>query len=139
MSLDVYLTEPRQEPARVETAAAILRANGFEDFAQELEARHEHGPRELYSANITHNLNLMADAAGIYKHLWRPDEIGITKASQLIEPLREGLAKLQANREHYEQFNASNGWGLYEHFVPFVSAYMSACEDHPNADVGVSR
>ena len=27
---------------------------------------------ELYSANITHNLTGMADAAGIYMHLWRP-------------------------------------------------------------------
>ncbi len=27
---------------------------------------------ELYDSNITHNLCAMAEAAGIYKHLWRP-------------------------------------------------------------------
>ncbi|MBK8772221.1 MAG: hypothetical protein IPM06_17610 [Rhizobiales bacterium] len=48
----------------------------------------------IYASKITHNLNKMASAAGIYKHLWRPEEIGITKAAQLIEPLREGLALL---------------------------------------------
>ena len=37
-------------------------------------------PEGAYSANITHNLGKMAEEAGIYKHLWRPEEIGITKA-----------------------------------------------------------
>lgn len=49
---------------------------------------------EVYDANITHNLNTMAEEAGIYKHLWRPEELGITKAKDLIEPLAEGLAKM---------------------------------------------
>lgn len=96
-------------------------------------------PTDVYWANITHNLNKMADAAGIYKHLWRPDEIGITKAAQLIEPLREGLALLKSDPEKFEQYNSSNGWGLYEHFVPFVEKYLAACEEHPDADVKVSR
>lgn len=55
--------------------------------------------RVVYSANITHNLGKMADEASIYYALWRPDEIGITKAGQLIIPLREGLLLLK--------------WGLY--------------------------
>src|SRR5688572_29936062 len=45
----------------------------------------------VYSANITHNLNAMAENAGIYMHLWRPDQIGIMTASQLIAPLTAGL------------------------------------------------
>src|SRR6185437_6923036 len=51
---------------------------------------------ERYSANITHNLGKMADVAEVYKPLWRPDEVGITHARQLIEPLTEGLRRLQA-------------------------------------------
>ena len=94
---------------------------------------------EVYWANITHNLNKMADEAGIYKHLWRPDEVDITKASQLIEPLQAGLEKLKANPEHFEKFNSPNGWGMYEHFVPFVEKYLQACEEYPKADVRVSR
>ena len=96
-------------------------------------------PVEVFSANITHNLNKMADAAGIYKHLWRPEEIGITKAGQLIEPLRRGLADLKARPEHYERFNPGNGWGSYAALVKFVEEYVAACEQHPDADVEVWR
>ena len=96
-------------------------------------------PTQVYDANITHNLGKMAAAAGIYEALWRPEEIGVTKAEQLIPLLREGLEKLKAAPAHYEQFNAANGWGLYEHFVPFVENYLSACIEHPDAEVSVSR
>lgn len=94
---------------------------------------------EIYSANITHNLNKMADEAGIYECLWRPDEHGITKASQIIEPLTRGLARLATEKAHFEQFNAANGWGLWEHFVPWCADYLQACRDNPDADVRVSR
>lgn len=96
-------------------------------------------PVTVYDANITHNLNKMAEAAGIYKHLWRPDEIGVTKACELIEPLTAGLAKLKADPAHFEQFNAPNGWGMYRHFVQFVEEYLAACVENPDADVRVSR
>lgn len=114
MSLDVYLTAP-----------ACSHCGRGEDT--------------VYSANITHNLNRMAGEAGIYEHLWRPDEIGVSKASQLIEPLRDGLALLKSEAPRFEAFNAPNGWGLYEHFVPFVERYLAACEANPEATVQVSR
>jgi hypothetical protein len=96
-------------------------------------------PTEIYSANITHNLGRMAEAAGIYKHLWRPEEIGITTAKQLIEPLTEGLALLRADPPRFEAFNAPNGWGLYEHFVPFVANYLAACQENPEAIINADR
>lgn len=92
-----------------------------------------------YDANITHNLVEMADAAGIYKALWRPEEIGITKASQLIEPLEKGLALLLADPDKYKQFDSPNGWGLYVNFVPFVQRYLNACKEYPHAIIRVSR
>lgn len=95
-------------------------------------------PTEIYSANITHNLGRMADAAGIYKHLWRPEEIGITTASQLIEPLKAALVKLRADPDHFRQFDAPNGWGRYQHFVPFVADYLAACQANSDATVEVS-
>lgn len=95
--------------------------------------------REIYEANITHNLNTMAEEAGIYRHLWRPDEIGITTASELIEPLRAGLHSLVERPSYFEQFNSPNGWGLYVHFVPFVARYLEACVENPSALVRVSR
>jgi len=96
-------------------------------------------PTEVYCGNITHNLGKMAEEAGIYKHLWRPEEIGISVASQLIEPLRAGLLLLRCCPQMFKKFNAPNGWGLYEHFVPFVEEYLAACEANPDATVRVSR
>lgn len=94
---------------------------------------------ELYDANITHNLGKMAEAAGIYKHLWRPEELNIMKAGQLIEPLEKGLALLKEKPEDFKQYNAPNGWGMYEHFVPFVEKYLNACKENPDASISVSR
>lgn len=96
-------------------------------------------PCEIYSDNITHNLGPMAKEAGIYMHLWRPDEIELTKASELIEPLRTGLALLKSDPVRFGQLDSPNGWGLYVHFVPFVENYLRACEENPDADIEVSR
>lgn len=93
----------------------------------------------VFERNITHNLNRMADAAALYHVLWRPDENNITHAHQCIKPLSEGLLELVTNKDKYEQYNSPNGWGMYEHFVPFVSAVLSACCAHPEAEVYVSR
>lgn len=93
----------------------------------------------LYSANITHNLNRMANAAGIYEALWRPEEIGVTHAIQLIPLLREGVARLVKNPKEFEQYNPENGWGTYSGLVSFVKEYLAACEEYPDATVYVSR
>lgn len=94
---------------------------------------------ELYWANITHNLNRMAKEAGIYDCLWRPEENGFAKAEQLIEPLRKGLQTMKDDPERFKAFDAPNGWGLYEHFVPWIEKYLEACEKHPKANVRVGR
>jgi len=96
-------------------------------------------PCEVYSANITHNLGKMAGEAGIYKHLWRPEEIGISTAGQLIDPLAAGLALMKSDPARFEAHNAPNGWGKYEHFVPFVEGYLEACRENPTATIEVCR
>lgn len=95
-------------------------------------------PCEVYWRNITHNLTEMAEEAGIYKHLWHPDEIGLTTAAQLIEPLTAGLALLKSDPARFKAFNSPNGWGTYEHFVPFVEACLNACKEFPDATVRTS-
>lgn len=94
---------------------------------------------QVYRRNITHNLNKMADAAGIYMHLWRPEEINITKASELIEPLSKGLCLLVCNKAHFEKFNPSNGWGTWESLVDFVTDYLAACKEHPSSTIRICR
>lgn len=141
MSLDVYLEIERDEPTDAERAYNLLLANGFDDFASDFWSRHsdEIGKIRFYWANITHNLNKMADAAGIYEPLWRPEEIGITVAAQLIEPLKEGLERLTAKPHEYKLLNPSNGWGDYGGLVSFIANYLDACIKCPHATVRASR
>ena len=94
---------------------------------------------EIYESNITHNLGLMAKKAGIYKYLWRPEEIGIFKASQLIEPLSAGLDLLLSDPDRFKKYDPSNGWGDYDGLVDFVRNYLAACEENQDAKVNVSR
>ena len=98
----------------------------------------KHG-EEVYWANITHNLNAMAAEAGIYKELWRPDEIGATFAGDIVEAVEVGLKKMVDDPAKYESHNSKNGWGVYEHFVPFVAKYLQACRENPDAEIHVSR
>jgi len=81
----------------------------------------------------------MAEAVGIYKHLWRPEEIGIKVAGELIEPLRDGLKKLKEDPQKYKEYDSPNGWGTYKYFVPFVEDYLNACVEYPDALIEVSR
>jgi len=94
---------------------------------------------DLYWGNITHNLGKMAGKAGIYKALWRPEEIDATKASDIIPLLEKGLADLKARPEYFKKFDSPNGWGLYIHFVPFVEEVLNACKQYPEAKIDVSR
>jgi hypothetical protein len=93
----------------------------------------------VYDANITHNLGKMAAEAGIYQALWRPEEQGWSVASQLIPTVELGLSKLKSDPEYFKKFDAFNGWGLYEHFVPFVEKYLDALKKYPSATITVSR
>ena len=92
-----------------------------------------------YSANITHNLGEMAQAAGIYYQVWRPEEVGIKTAAQMIEPLTVGIALLKSDAERFKRLDPSNGWGTYADFVPWLERYLAACIENPNAEVSVYR
>ena len=94
---------------------------------------------EIYTANITHNLNTMAAAAGLYEALWRPDENNWMKAGDLIEILEAGLAKLKEDPEKFAKYAPDNGWGTYDGLVEFTEKYLAACKANPEARVEVSR
>ena len=147
MSLDVYLeygdrraeidgTIPIREDGQVKN---ITRKEWDERYPGiEPISYYEYSP-SVYHANITHNLGKMASAAGIYKHLWRPDELGVENAGQLIEPLRVGLAALEGDPERFREFNPSNGWGNYDGLIRFVRNYLAACIQYQDATIYVSR
>jgi len=94
---------------------------------------------ELFSANITHNLNAMAEAVGIYKPVWRPDENGIRHASDLIDILETGIAKMKADPAKFKEMDPENGWGSYDNFLPWLESYLEACKKYPKAVIGACR
>lgn len=97
------------------------------------------GREELYEANITHNLNTMAERAGIYDCIWRPEENDFTKAKDLIMPLTEGLERLKSSPDIFTAMEPENKWGTYKYFVPWVERYLEACKEYPDAKIWVSR
>lgn len=113
----------------------------------------------VYDANITHNLCVMASEAGIYEALWRPhrlkegynipekdyeaeykfEETNPTYAYELISIVEKGLEELKSKPEHYKTFDSPNGWGTYEHFVPFVEKYLEALKENSECRVSICR
>lgn len=140
MSLDVWLRRSISE-TEFQRARKLLEEHGMNSAAFIIEMAHDddYENAEVYSANITHNLNQMAREAGIYGVLWRPDEHGYKKGADIVPALENGLSLLKSDRPRFEKFNAPNGWGMYEHFVPFVEKYLDACRANPEAEIHVSR
>ncbi|WP_331326524.1 hypothetical protein [Methylobacterium fujisawaense] len=146
MSLDVYLEgAPTVGPG---TGIFIREAGSTRELTREEWDQRFPGREPViaparsdkcYSANITHNLGDMAAEAEIYEPLWRPEEVGITKASELIEPLTAGLLRLCTDPIRYRRLNPENGWGTYEGLVQFVAGYLQACREYPGATVRVWR
>jgi hypothetical protein len=149
MSLDVYLkTGPKRSKAgsgifvrEGGETKEISRKEWDEKFPgrEPLVCRTDEETDEVYSRNITHNMNRMAEEAGLYEPLWCPERLKITKAAQLIEPLKKGLALLKSDPVRFKKFNPKNGWGNYESLVDFVECYLDACVKYPEAEVEASR
>lgn len=148
MSLDVYLERPGVAEARDQI---LIREDGrLKEITRE-EWDRRHPGREpvifhddgldgyIFSRNITHNLTRMANEAGIYEHLWRPEEVGATVGADLIEPLCGGLALLKSDPERFRKLNPSNGWGDYKGLVEFVEEYLEACKKYPEATIRTHR
>jgi hypothetical protein len=152
MSLDVYLTV-KDARIPVNPERIFIREDGEtrEITLAEWNDRSDRIPvtvrsegdttDEVFSANITHNLGKMADEAGLYLPLWRPEEMDppAKLARDLVEPLRAGLAVLEGDPDHFRTFNPENGWGDYEGLVRFTRKYLTACEEWPDAEVYASR
>lgn len=113
----------------------------------------------VYSDNITHNLNVMADISGLYEALWRPhrlrkeynipekdneaewafEDANPIKAEEIIGTLEEGLKKLKDDPEYFKEFNPENGWGDYYQLLKTTEKYLEACREYPKALIEVSR
>lgn len=138
MSLDIYFFKNGFDiqKSRADIDATYTKLQAVKEELEQLEDDFEEA--RLSSLNITHNLNNMAKAAGLYEVLWRPEEIGISTASQIIAPLEKGISELVANPDKYRAFNPSNGYGSYEDFVRFCRSVLDNCRKHPDAVIEAS-
>ena len=113
MSLDVYLSvdEPMTQPKRsgifireFGQMRELSRAEWKRLYPESQPATYVETPDEsniIFTRNITHNLTEMARKADLYEPLWRPDNLDIDKAEQLIAPLSEGLRRLKSDPTLY--------------------------------------
>jgi hypothetical protein len=93
----------------------------------------------LFDANITHNLGKMADKAGIYYAMWRPEEIGVTRPLQLVHILKKGIRELRKYPTYFHDFETANGWGKYEHLLELAVDYFKACVQYPFEVLEISK
>jgi len=93
---------------------------------------------EAHWQNITHNLGPMAAEAGIYDCLWHGPANGFKTAGSLIEPLTKGLGEMIKDPARFKAFDASNKWGTYDQFVPWLSELLKACTEYPDCEISVS-
>lgn len=92
-----------------------------------------------FAWNFTHNAADMAFAAGFYHELWRPEEVNIEFAHQLIGPLERGIKDMEEKPEAYRSLQASNGWGTYDQFLDAVRNLLRALKQCPGARIKASR
>lgn len=90
---------------------------------------------EVFSANITHNLGNMASAAGVYEALWMPEKHGFKIAKDIIPALEKGIAKMKKYPAKFKSYDAPNGWGTYDNFLPWLEKVLEACRNNPNAKI----
>lgn len=102
-------------------------------------------PVTVFEENITHNLGKMAmvvhlsNGKTLYDVMWRPDEHGYTRASEIAPLLSEAVTILLSDRDRLMELNPSNGWGHYGDLVQFVRAYLKSCTENPDGIIGVCR
>lgn len=97
------------------------------------------GDECVWSRNITHNLNVIADKVGVYDHIWRADEVGIKYAKDNIQNLRVAMSRFYLEYDELLRLNPSNGWGTLDGLIEFTKAYLEACIEYPDAEIKTDR
>jgi len=50
-----------------------------------------------------------------------------------------GITQLKSDPKRFKEFDAKNGWGTYDDFLPWLQKYLEACEAYPDAEIRASR
>lgn len=160
MSLSIHLYIPRNLPNIPEECTAVVepvvyfREDGerkslsIQEYAAKFPNRNfvasfpDTGTAEeesVFERNITHNLGMMANEAGLYEAMWNPAEIHAMYAKDVIEPLETGIKRLESDPDYYMQWNPKNGWGNYDGLLSFAKSYLKACKEYPEATIWISK
>lgn len=91
---------------------------------------------ELFTANYTHNVTPMWNAAGVFDVLygrgeWDNDKLVL--AGALIRILEEGSIQMLNYPGRFRAMNPPNGWGDYDGALSFLERLLAACRAHPKA------
>lgn len=90
--------------------------------------------RRVFDGNITHNLTELWRELHVHDELY---ECAGKTAKDIVEPVRAAFERLIEDLEGYRKFDAPNGWGKAVHAVAFLYRLMRACEQYPDASIGV--
>lgn len=81
------------------------------------------GNTRVFDATLEEHYRPAVASAGVERHIYEPEELGIEAASELISSL-----------EHAAEYTFPNAPNLHVWF----GKYLKACRDNPNATVSVT-
>lgn len=96
---------------------------------------HEVDTDEVFSRNMTNNVMSMAREAGIVDCIWMDNK---TPAKDILPIIEAGLSDMISNPDKYAKFNASNGWGTYDQFIPWLKDYVYHLREYPDSIASAS-
>lgn len=105
---------------------------------QEIDFGGPDGPEKqtVLDKNITHNLNRMWHHIGVYDALYMS---GGDLAEKHYPALAVGLDRMLERPNECRTFDAPNGWGTYEHALPWLREVAEAFRKYPKATIRVSK
>lgn len=139
MSIDIILRASFPDKEYGEKLEEIIH-NLKEKLRNLEELREDIAPKIYCERNITSHWIKMAEEAEIYPYLCDPETLGLTRAQEIIKPLKRGLALMKANPKRFKKCNSEDSAGpYYNGIIAWLSEYIEACEEHPDALVEVLR
>lgn len=142
MSLDLYINS--KIPIKKTGTGIYVRDNGETKEITSIEEYIKYFPNapienfhsneyetcEVWSGNITHNLNIMAKHVIVQHHtlyelLWHPEDV--LKDNTLYEYIHllcMGYFDLTSHPSEYKQYNPDNSWGSYEILIKFTEDFL---------------
>lgn len=97
--------------------------------------KEEFHEEDCWWGNITHDLGEIASHVPIgdttlYYVCWRPEEIGVETAGEILPLLVKGIQYMVEHRKELLKYEFSKSRGAYNDFMKFLLNYKQACEDN---------